>query len=72
MCYNTILSDSNMSETVFASHETDEITKKDDCEDGVDCFTKPLESNIFVLLKLATQMTVKHSVGLIHEMRPGG
>jgi hypothetical protein len=61
-----------MSDSVIASHDTDEFKKKDDCEDGVDCFTQPFEPNVFVLLKLATQMTVKRFVGLIHEMRPAG
>lgn len=72
MCYKTILSDSNMSDSVIASHATNEFTKKDDCEDGVDCFTQPLEPNDFVLLNLATQMTVMCFVGLNHEMRPDG
>jgi len=69
MCYKTILSDCNMSDSVIAFHETNEFTKKDDCKDDVDCFTQPLEPNNFVLLNLATQMTVKHFVGLICEMR---
>ena len=36
----------------------------------VDCITQPLEPNDFVLLKLATEKTVKHFVGLIQEMEP--
>jgi hypothetical protein len=58
-----------MSDSVIASHETDEFTKKDGCNDDVDCFTQPLEPNDFVQLNLVTQITVKHFVGLIHEMR---
>jgi len=61
-----------MSDSVIASRETDEFTKKDDCEDGMDCFTQPLEPNVFLLLNLATQMIVKRFVGLIREMRTGG
>ena len=49
MCYKTILSDSNMSDSVIASHETDEFTKKNGCKDDVYCFTQPLEPNDFVL-----------------------
>jgi hypothetical protein len=58
-----------MSDSVIASHKTNEFAEKDDCKDGVDCSTQPLEPNDFVLLNLATQMTVKCFVGLIHEMR---
>jgi len=61
-----------MSDSVIASHETGEFAKKDDCEDGADCFTQPLDPNDFVLLNLVTQITVMHFVVLIHEMRPGG
>lgn len=69
MCYKTILSGSNMSDSIIASHETDEFTKKDDSKDGVDCITQALEPSDFVLLNLTTQMTVKRFVELIHEMR---
>jgi hypothetical protein len=58
-----------MSDSIIASHETDEFTKKDDSKDGVDCITQALEPSDFVLLNLTTQMTVKRFVELIHEMR---
>ena len=41
-----------MSDSDFTAHETDEFTEEDDCENGVDCITQPLEPNDFVLLKL--------------------
>jgi hypothetical protein len=36
----------------------------------VDSITQPLESNDFVLQKLATKKTVKCFVGLVQEMGP--
>jgi hypothetical protein len=44
-----------MSDSDLTTHKTDKFTEEDDCEDGVDCFTQPLEPNGFVLLKLATK-----------------
>jgi hypothetical protein len=61
-----------MSISDFTTHETDEYSEDDDCEDDVDCLTRPLEPNDFVLLKLATKKTVKYFVGLIQEMEPSG
>ena len=57
--------DSYTSISDFTTHEYDEYTGEDDCEDDVDCLTQPLEPNVVVLLKLATKKTVKYSVGLI-------
>lgn len=54
----------------FTNHETDEFTDKNDCEDGVDSITQPLEPNNFVLQKLATKKTLKCFVGLVQEVRP--
>jgi len=61
-----------MSNSDLTTPETDEFTLEDDCEDGVDCITQPLEPNSFVLLKLATKKRVKHFVGVNHEMDPDG
>ena len=61
-----------MSNSDYATHETDEYTGEDDFEDDVDCIPQPLEPNDFLLLKLATKKTVKYFVGLIREMEPDG
>ena len=42
-----------MSDSDTTAHETDEFTEEDDCENGVDGITRPLEPNDFVLLKLS-------------------
>jgi hypothetical protein len=39
-----------MSDSDFTTHQTDEFTEEDDCEDGVACIAHPLETNRFVLL----------------------
>ena len=65
--------DSYMSDSDLTTHETDEFTEEEeDCEDGVDCITQPLEPNSSVLLKLATKKRVKYFVGVNHKMEPDG
>jgi len=59
-----------MCDSDFNKHETDEFTEENDCEDGVDSITQPLEPNDFVLQKSATKKTVQCFVGLVQEMRP--
>lgn len=48
-----------MSCSDFITHEIEEFTESDDCEDGVDCITQLLEPNDFVLLNSATNKSVK-------------
>jgi len=50
MCYNTELTDSDMSDSDFTTLETNEFTEEDGWENIVDCLTQPLQPNAFVLL----------------------
>ena len=56
-----------MSDSDIASHETDEFTEEDDCEDNMDCFTQSIKPSDFLLLNSATRKTVKYSVQLIQQ-----
>jgi hypothetical protein len=56
----------------ISANETDEFTEEDDCENGVDCITQPLEPNDFVLLKLSKKKAVQYFVQLIQEVGPDG
>ena len=55
MCHKTVLTDSDMCDSDFMTHKTDEFTDENDCKDDVDCMTQQLEPNNFVLVKLATK-----------------
>jgi len=70
--YKTVLTDSKMSDSDTASHETDEFTEEDDCEDNMDCFTQSIKPNDFLLLNSATRKTVKNSVWLIQQLGSDG
>ena len=48
-----------MNDADFATLETDEFIGEDDFENGVDCITQPLEPSDLLVLKLATNKTVK-------------
>ena len=50
--YKTV---SDSSDSGFTTHETNEFTEKDVCEDGVACITEPLKPDDFVVLKLANK-----------------
>jgi hypothetical protein len=56
----------------ISAHETDEFTEEDDCENGVDCITQPLEPNDFVLLELSKKKAVQYFVQMIQEVGPDG
>jgi hypothetical protein len=72
MCYNTVLTDSDVSDSHFTIPETNEFSEEDGCENTVDCLTQPLQPNDFVLLKLVRNKTLKYFVALIQDMGPGG
>ena len=46
---------SDMSDSYFTPHETNEFAEEVKCECGADCIVQPLESYDFVLLKSATK-----------------
>jgi len=56
----------------FTAQETDEFTEEDDCENGLDCITQPVEPNDFVLQKLSKKKPVQYFVQLIQEMWSDG
>jgi hypothetical protein len=64
--------DSDMPDSDFTTDETDEFTAEDNCEKCLDCISQLLESEDFVIIKLATKKTVKYVVELIQEIWPDG
>jgi len=61
-----------MSDSNFTAQEIDEFTEEDDCQNGVDCITQPVEPKDFVLLKLSKNKAVQYFVHLIQEVGPNG
>jgi hypothetical protein len=47
-----------------------QTAEKYDCKDAMDCLNQPTEPNDFLLVKFATNKTVKYFVGLIQELGP--
>ena len=64
-CVTELYKNSDIFDSDFTSHETDEFTEECDCEDRAVCIAQPSEPNDFVLIKLATKKTVKYLVELI-------
>ena len=62
------IKNSDISDSDFTPHETDEFSEEGNCENGADCTAQALEPNTFLLLKLSTKKTVKYFVELIKEM----
>ena len=56
---------SDMSDSDFTFHVTDEFTKESNCEGGAGSIVQPVKPNEFVLIKLATKKRVKYFDGLI-------